>query len=51
MFRLIDCRCGGGKKLVILVAPGDEEGVEDDMVYWSSWVRRHAEEQKLEPLV
>jgi hypothetical protein len=40
-----------GKKLVMLVSPGDDEGVDEARVYWSSWVRRQADEQKLVPLV
>jgi hypothetical protein len=40
-----------GKKLVILVSQGEEEGVDDAKVYWSSCVRRHAEEQKFVLLV
>jgi hypothetical protein len=44
-------RCCDGAKLVMLVSRREVDGVEDARVYWSSWVRRHAEEQKLVPLV
>jgi hypothetical protein len=47
----IEGRCWEEKKLVMLVSQGEVDGVEDARVYWSSCVRRHAEEQKFVPLV